>query len=70
MQHLPKQLVVSFQLKSTGESTSFTFSAMSLQTLGSEDMQMVWTSKHSAKDVFIANHAKECQLQSHCEGFS
>lgn len=68
MCHLPKQLVFSFQLKSTGGSTSFAFSAVSLQTLGSEDMQMVWTSKHGAKAVFIANQDTEHQL--HHDRFS
>lgn len=69
MRQLPGQLVVSFQRKSTGGSTSFVFSAMSLQTSGSEDMQMVWTSKHCAKAVFIANRATEHQLQLHRDGF-
>lgn len=70
MQHLPKQPVVLFQLKSTGGSASFAFSAVSLQTSGSEDMQMVWTSKRGAKAVFIANHATEHRLPLHCDRFS
>lgn len=70
MQCLPKQLVVLFQLKSSGGSTSFAFSAMSLQTSGTEDTRMVWTSKHGAKSVFIANHATEHQLPFHHDGFS
>lgn len=70
MQRLPKQLVVSFQLKSTGGSASFAFSAMSLQTSGTEDMQMVWTSKHGAKAVFMANHTTEHQLPLHHDRFS
>lgn len=67
---LPKQLVVSFQLKSTGGSTSFAFSAMSLQTSESEDMQIVWTTKNGAKAVFVANRAREHQLLLHHDGFS
>lgn len=70
MRRLPKQLVVSFQLKSTGGSTSFAFSAVSLQTSGTEDMQMVWTSKHGAKAVFIANRSTEHQLPLNHDRFS
>jgi len=33
-------------------------------------MQMVWTSKHGAKAVFIANHAAEHQLQLRGDRFS
>lgn len=70
MQCLPKHFGVLFELKYTGCSTRLLFSAVSPQTSGSEDMQIVRTSKHSAKAVFIANHDTEHELLLHSDRFS